>query len=551
MLVRIDTTKQTLPASYGENDSLKTESRTIEKWREYLVVCRQSDQENTPFTLHLYKTRVVKEVQDPYIKKGSSHDIPLDAKSTGVNLYSSLDKTVVLWYPYEGGTRIYLLKPRSASHSVEWYTFVREALGWRRPLSLSVHVPDLNITLMLKKPFERLEGALRSTEEGEGGDSTVARAMAEEQAVSARIIKNSMEMLQDRPEWASVLNSWSKSEKMGLVWKRYDRLEWVHGSHEQRMYGTIAMLASHDLELRPKRHYPTITCDAYGKNVGEPPPIEGFLIRRTSQKGVDRRLGKAFFKKLYFSTHDQFLCFCQPSKASPPPPPKLRTITGRNIPSSSEINKETPLLYDIDPFPIHDGKVSWLSSRNEDFVKERDEDAYAENQRNASNLNRSEGYIDLERVTDVRAVAEGSSLVNNAAAGETGDSRQHDTQENDNEPNRPDDAHTFELALDNGLTVRLQAYNPRTRDEWVRRLSELMVYWKARTAADMVLLKSVRQRNLELLGIDEELESIKGQFAQKWEVSRAEASPQLYHMCGISDCRAIKVCVPLLPALKP
>lgn len=33
-----------------------------------------------------------------------------------------------------------------------------------------------------------------------------------------------------------------------------------------------------------------------------------------------------------------------------------------------------------------------------------------------------------------------------------------------------------------------------------------------------------------------------GQFAQKWEVSRAEASPQLFHMCGISDCRAIKVC---------
>lgn len=533
MLVRIDTTKQTLPESYSENDSLKTENRTVEKWREYLVVCRQSDQENTPFTLHLYKTRVVKEVQDPKVKIGSSHTIPLDAKSTRINLFSSLDKTVVLWYPYKDGTRIYLMRPRSAAHSVEWYTFVREALGWRRPLSLSVHVPDLNITLMLNKPFEKLEGTLRSTEEGEDENSTLAKAMAEEQAVSARIIEDCMQMLEDRPEWASVLNSWSKLEKMGLVWKRYDRLEWVYGSHEKRMYGTIAMLASHDLELRPKRHYPTVTCYADGNNVEEPPPVEGFLIRRTSQKGVDRRLGKVFFKKLYFSTHDHYLCFCQPSKASPPPPPRLNTITGSNIPSSREINKETPLLYDIDPFPISDGKISWLSNRNEDYVKGRDEDAYAENKRNSSNLNHSEGYLDLLRVSDVRVVKEGSSAEDNSTADDA------DAQEND----KPDDDHSFELALDNGLIVRLQAYNLRTRDEWVRRLSDLMVYWKARTAADMVLLKSVRQRNLELLGIDEELESIKGQFAQKWEVSRAEASPQLYHMCGLSDCRAIKVCI--------
>ncbi|KAK2754697.1 hypothetical protein FQN54_006830 [Arachnomyces sp. PD_36] len=539
MLVRIDTTKQTLPEDYSENDSLKTEGRTIEKWREYLVVCRHSDQENTPFTLHLYKTRVVKEVQDPHIRKGSSHDIPLDSKSTKVNLYSSLDKTVVLWYPYQQGTRIYLMRPRSAAHSVEWYTFVREALGWRRPTSLSVHVPDLNITLLLKKPFEKLEGTLRNSEEGENGDSTLAKAVAEEQAVASRIIKNCMRMLEDRPEWASVLNSWSKFEKMGLVWKRYDRLEWVYGSHEQRMYGTIAMLASHDLELRPKQHYPTTTCDTDGNDIEEPLPIEGFLIRLTSQKGVQRRLGKAFFKRLYFSTHDQYLCFCQPSKASPPPPPRLLTISGSNIPSSREIHKETPLTFDIDPFPVRDGKISWLSTRNKEYIKEHDEDAFAETQRNASNLTRSEGYIDLSRIIDVRAVTGETTVVDRNDTAEDQDvSRPQDTQGNDSEPSED---HTFELVLDNNLTVKLQAYNTRTRDEWVNRLSKLMVYWKARAAADMVVLKSIRQRNLDRLGIDEELESIMGQFAQKWEVSRAEASPQLYHMCGISNCRTIKM----------
>lgn len=48
-----------------------------------------------------------------------------------------------------------------------------------------------------------------------------------------------MELLEESPKWANILEAWAKDERMGLAQKRYDLLEWVHGAYEQRMHGTI------------------------------------------------------------------------------------------------------------------------------------------------------------------------------------------------------------------------------------------------------------------------------------------------------------------------
>jgi hypothetical protein len=55
--------------------------------------------------------------------------------------------------------------------------------------------------------------------------------------------------------------------------------------------------------------------------------------------------------------------------------------------------------------------------------------------------------------------------------------------------------------------------------------------------------------NLRQINMDEEMESIMGQFGRKWEVSRSIASAELYNVCGISSCRTIAVS--LLIALLP
>ena len=115
MLVRMDSTMQDLEADYDENGSLKVETRVIEKWREYVVVCRESTDEKADYSLQLYKTRVIPSIEETKVDKRSAREIPLNRKTTKINLYSSLDKTLAIWVPWKEGRAIYILRPRSAA----------------------------------------------------------------------------------------------------------------------------------------------------------------------------------------------------------------------------------------------------------------------------------------------------------------------------------------------------------------------------------------------------------------------------------------------------
>ena len=546
MLVRVDFTQMQLESTYDENDSLKTETRSLEKWREFMVVVRKSnDQEHEDFRLQMYKSRVVPKIDDARTKKKPTREVKLDRKTTHVNLYSSLDKTVVLWHPYKKGTRILIMRPRSIADSVEWYTFLRDALGWKRPTTLQINVPDLDVTLRLDRPFEELHTATTGhASETDDEITLLAKAQEAEQAVAGRIIIQCLNLLEGDKEWSSTLKTWNETSKMGLAWKRYDRLEWVYGVQEQKMFGTMAMQQSHDLELRPKEHYPTCTFGKKGVHHDEPPPIEGFLIRLTSQKGVHKRMGKTFFKRLYFSTHNQYMMFNRPAKSTPPHPPHLATIVGRNIPTSRDITEKTPMTFSVEPFELKDGAVKWLDSGNQELVSRHDREALEEARRNLANIENSDGYINLCHVVKVRKMQWGE-----APADENMDSGSDDavdfhqpvagTLQDDGATGNLDDSRTFELVLKNGLVIRLQAYDLAMCKEWMHRLKALVKYWKLRKTADMDLFKTIRRANLTALNIDEEMEAVVGQYARKWEVSRSEASPTLYHMCGISSCRSI------------
>lgn len=546
MLVRIDFTQMQLENTYDENDSLKTETRSLEKWREFMIVARKSNSlENEDFRLQMYKSRVVPQIDNDKTKKKPTREVRLDRKTTHVNLYSSLDKTVVIWHPYKKGTRIVIMRPRSFADSVEWYTFLRDALGWRRPSTLQVNVPDLDVTLRLDRPFEELQTAAAGRgREADDEQAQIARAQEAEQAVAGRIIEQCLELLEADKEWTTVLKTWAETAKMGLAWKRYDRLEWVYGVQEQKMFGSMAMQNSYDLELRPKEHYPTCTFGKKGVHHDEPAPVEGFLIRLTSQKGIHKKMGKTFFKRLYFSTHNQFMMFNRPAKATPPHPPHLSTITGSNIPTSHDIVEKTPMTFEVEPFPLKDDEVAWLDVGDHDMVGRHDREALEEARRNLSNLESSDGYINLCHVVQVRKMHWGEAPADeNMDSGSDDDVDFHqavpNTLRDDGVTDSLDDSRTFELVLKNDLVIRLQAYDEATCKEWMRRLKKLVKYWKLRTTADMDLFKVVRRANLTALNIDEEMEAVIGQFARKWEVSRSEASPTLYHMCGISSCRSI------------
>ena len=554
ILVRVDTTMHELPDDYDENDSLKTEARAVEKWREFVVVCRESTNEDSQFSIQMYKTRVIPAKEQPHVQKRSTHEISLNHKNTHVNLYSSLDKTLVIWVPGKNSqTLIYILRTRSAASAVEWYTFIRNSLGWQRSSDLIVNVPDLNVALQLENPFSKLENSMTEAQRARADDETIARTMEAERAVASSIIQRSLKMLENNPEWGDVLAAWLAKEKVGLAWKRYDRLEWVHGANEQRMYGTMAMQRTHELELRPKDHYPTHV-NAKKETLIEPAPIEGFLIRLTSQKGQVKRLGKMYFKRLYFAVHDQYLVYTRPAKALPPPPPKIALNSDGNVPGAKEIVDGTPLIFAVNPYPDNnqDGEVDWIQYGSPASKARHDNDAYKEAERKINTMLNAEGYINLAHIVRVQNIQRGNSPADaNVSSGPDVDFHEEvdDTPRDDGKTDQFDDHRTFELVMRNKLVIRLQAYNKETKNEWVSRLRKLTHYWKLRLADDMTILKAVRGLNLERLEIDEEMEAYLGQSARKWEVTRSVASPKVFNMCGISCCRAITVRSSLFPSL--
>lgn len=548
MLVRIDITRQTLGPDYDEKASAGVESKPMDKWREYMIVCRKHTEGDASSVLQFYQTRVIAASSADANKKKPKAEVLISPTRARVNLYSSLDKTLCVWTTQNARTTIYYLRPQSGATSVEWYTFLRSALGWKRAQTLSINVPDLSVSLRLDDPFRTLEASQLLADAAAGNDEALAKAVNEETGVAGAIVARCVDMLKQSPEWDDVLKAWAGHGRIGLAWKRYDRLEWVHGAVEQRMYGTIAMQRTHDLELRPKNHYPSTTKTRKGDMLEEPAPVEGFLVRLTSQKGQERRMGKMLFKRLYFTSQNQYLLFLRPARATPPAPPKLANQQNGSVPSSKQLADQLPLTYDIEPYPLEGKQISWMDTQRTPASRQKDYDASAEaeGERNVNMLLSCDGFINMSDIKRVRKMHRGAVPADeNLEYGSdvefdvSDEDAGHDRRQDDGTTTEVDDDRTFELFMKNGLIVRLQAYNKAAKKEWMHRLTLLVRYWKHRAKADMDLYKSVRQQNLEALQIDERAEAMVGSFAHKWEVSQSFASPTLYNMCGIAQCRTI------------
>ena len=355
------------------------------------------------------------------------------------------------------------MQSRTASSAVEWYTFLRNLLGWRRASELQINILDMSLTVQIANPFEKIEKSQNKVEEAEDTEEAVLKTMREEQAVAADLISRCLDQLRESPEWADILDSWIRDHRIGLAWKRYDRLEWIHGANERKMYGTIAMLKSHDLELRPKIHYPTTAVTRKkGKTLTEPVPVEGFLIKLTSQRGRAKRLGLMYHKQLYFASHDQYLVFSRPTKVTPPPPPKLPASSNSAVPVAQAIKDNIPESWAVNPFPVKDNHIEWLLEGHSGTTETRrlhDDDAEDEAERKRQILLNCDGYINMANIVKVRKAKFGTHPVDDEL--EEGsdvdfDDEVDDSTREDGATKELDIQRTLELVMKNGLIIRLQ-----------------------------------------------------------------------------------------------
>src|SRR5690606_7538051 len=173
--IRIEVTQADLTDDFDENEAAKLQTRVLEKWKEYVVVCRDAgDQhEDVEVKLQLYSNRKIpaKDTKGGWMMLGSgpAKEILLNRRNTRVNMYSTLDKTLVIYHPHKLGNAFYILRPDNMAKSVEWYTFLQDRLGLCRPASLDVSVPDLNLVLRLDRPFAEVKREVAAVDGEEGG----------------------------------------------------------------------------------------------------------------------------------------------------------------------------------------------------------------------------------------------------------------------------------------------------------------------------------------------------------------------------------------------
>ncbi|RIA85001.1 Pleckstrin homology domain-containing protein [Glomus cerebriforme] len=429
-------------------------------WKEYIVRLR-------PGRIELYKNNKVRFAKMRF------------NQTTRLTLFSAIDYTLTLKQKSDSGMKVFLINPKTVEQSVEWYCLLHTTLGEPlvkpMPTLCEVYVPDLDVHVRI--PFKNCNQVYQITGE--------------------EITKLVLDELSDEPEWEDVLCEWLKSCDLRLCWKRYDRLEWIIWENNEGGKIRNDLLAcpqfiegTHQLQLRPTEHYPTSVYLDDGTKLYEPPPVEGYLIRVTNNKGKWKP------KRLYFTSHDQYLFFLKPFATSPPPPPVSF--------SSDEGDQQNvqPLIYAIAP------QSQEQCAQTDAFMK-------ADMKRRIKQIINASAFINLIDVVEVKSVVKRYGITE---------------LENHGCP--------FEIVLNNGRTIVLQAYSRQTTDEWIKRLNELTTYWKARKMSDVQVRINTAIVNENNDHEDDDCSS-QNELHSHWNNFQTYVNPTIWHWCILNGCRGI------------
>lgn len=547
---------------FNENENVETQK--LANWSEYVMVARKSGDMTAPVVLQFYRNFNVERVKADVETPISKLDIKLIPGKVHVKFYSTLDKTIVLWRSTMKGSLIYVFRSRSHESAMRWLALFRQALGVNQSQNLLLGIPDLGLTVEIGLPLRQIlkEKKLQiQQEEHTNRDrlipfSELKSSLTRHSHIASYIFSavveslSSIDYLKSRVQ-QMFINRHQEEEKIGLAWRRYDRLEWVNEEFNDGIYCNWVLHKTHDLEIRPMKAYPTSVTFDTGITMQEPMPVEGYLVRLTTwtNRGNKRKFGRVkaldrlFYKMLYFHTHENLLFFSLPKNAVPPV-----VEPGKN---------KDKYFMETAPFRIDEltGNIEWMSAPLNEIEK-RDRAAAFEFQRRVSLVSESDGFIDLCEVVEVRPVLradddEPLGTFNPDNFEEQFVSGGYETGETTTYA----DYNTFEIVLNqsgesnqNSISsssrpciIRLQAFNRITRDRWITHLTALAEYWKRRAYEDVAEINETRERNLTTLHIpDEEMEQIIGENSPKWETASGEANPIVHRPLFVTGGRAVK-----------
>lgn len=521
MLVLIKEARHTTNISqFGETEPC--DSRVYERWKEYLVVLKKTDDVTEPLAVQLFDIHTT--TSDTKARPDFAFNVSLDVKS---HFYSGLDKSICLTVPKENGSMIYIMKCNNQVTSFKWLYFVEQMLGREFDSSFRISIPGLHFSVIIKVPESVIFELLNSNDtlnviELEHGYEVEYSCMVE--YLKQCVLKE----LENKNNFASVSEWFLKNTNPWFCFKQYDRLEWIINNSSLFFIQNQLLSRSFQLEFRNRGHHVRETM-IKEQTLKEPIPIEGFLCRLNNISGNEKNLFGTYHKVSYFYSCDDILFFTRFFRGSPPSP---GNILLNNDVATPEITEITPHVYEHNPFPLDDNDhITWLNGN--EFEK-YDHDALMELERRTQQIIKAEALIDICSIVHVRAVSLNRNkkthnmllcLVWYSAPNLVNDTSIVDS--------------VFEIEMKNGSIIKLQAPCRDTRDEWVTRLLELKDYWVSRKSKDLETQIETRIRNEQALKINEYIDSNIVQEGNNIKAFSTYADPSIHNI----DCIAMTKCV--------
>ncbi len=460
------------------------------------------------------------------------------------------------------GSIFYILQCKTQSNAVLWFSFFQECLGISSNKNFSLKIPDLDLSCDVKFPKNLYSKLTKNGLNDDDSNNMLVLNYNNSKygydyhynfPIVTYIIDNVLrKVCSIDEEHALFIKTWRENnEKLALDWRRYDRVEWIFGNNQKLLFGKWSMNMTHDLEIRPLKHYPDdikIPVDNVSGGTStimeEPSPIEGYLTRIITT--VDGELYKSKFNNckvmsndLYFTTCDNLLFFCETEFATPPINDlSMFDLNGliNDVTRARKFIKSMPIINEICPFRTDEnGRFEALPvhSFNQVCFKKFDRDALLEFDRRVGTIVRAKGFIDLKLILNIKPVNVTDERFQNSQL-------QLILVNNNFKSNvKINIDGLFEIFLKNGTTILLQAFSKEARDEWIFRLNKISRYWVLRFQEDVTRMKMIRQSNIKTLNIDGIKEAKIGESMSRWEVSRGIADPTSFNITGIAMSRTI------------
>lgn len=504
---------------FGENEPC--DSRVYERWKEYIVVLRKAENIEAPLAVQLYDIRAT--TNDTKTKPAFSFKITYAVRS---RFYSGVDKSISLCVPKENGAMIYIMKPSNQFTSFRWLHFISQFIRHQFDRTFRVAIPGLKLSLILRVPESELIKLLQSDNVLEV--RRLEKGYKIEYSNMIQYLKDAvlteLERKKDFPEVADWL---MKNPDPWFCFKQYDRLEWVVNNSAIFFIQNQLLSRSFQLEFRNKAHHERYTRMEQGDYMTEPTPIEGFLSRLTNTYGSERSMLKSFHKISYFYSADDILFFTKFFRGTPPSPNNALLKD-----DTEGILDKLPPVYEHNPFPINSNEhISWL---NKDNFELHDQNAIQELERRAQQIIKAEALIDICLIVEVRAIPyQNSRKAQNlllCLLWYSAPELVHDVSIVDS---------LFEIEMQNGSIVKLQAPSRIIRDEWITRLTELRDYWVSRRSNDLNGLICTRLQNEKDLKINEYVDSNITQENDVMGPHMAHADSNMFNI----NCIAMSSCV--------